>query len=163
MMKKRVIILLGVLLMFTMLVGLLSCNNNDTDPEDTTVTADQNGPATPTKVRTPVDQYVIVLPEGLFTFATDTVSSVASSVQRKAGSTLPKEEEYTTEPTADRYEIIVGNTVRAESQAALAKLDYNQYGVFVSEYKIVIVGWTDYTTRLAAIKFNELLSKHVVT
>ena len=51
------------------------------------------------------------------------------------------------------FEILVGNTAREETAEFLSTLNYNQYGFGVIGNKIVVTGWNETTTTLAADNF----------
>lgn len=60
-------------------------------------------------------------------------------------------------------EILVGETLQSASQASLAQMKPDEYGIFVNGNKICIVGRTRTTTVLAMEKFIELLEASKTT
>ena len=110
---------------------------------------------------TNVAAYVIVTPKDMTNWESDMVDSLSNGIEGKTEMALVREKENASENTDSRYEIIVGITDRPETQEALSKLNFNEYGIFVSKYKIVITGWTDYTARMAVIEFNNNISEYI--
>ena len=115
------------------------------------------GDVDPTKVA----DYVLITPQSMTGWESDMVDSLSSNIKSKTTLELTREKENASKNTDKRYEIIVGITDRPETQDALSKLDFNEYGIFVSKYKIVITGWTDYTARMAVIEFNNNISEYI--
>ena len=64
------------------------------------------------------------------------------------------------EPDPEKYEILIGNTNRPESQKALEGLKYNDYVVKIEGNKIVLNGYSSEAQQEAVDYFiNEVLSK----
>ena len=174
-MKKWIVLLCSLM---ALLLLLCACKRNDAGEEETSESVETEAPVAdetptegedeqPTVAYTPVKMtdFTLVYPKVLTTWGNDMLTNLTEALNAKAGGEIVAERDGRTkgEEAAARYEIIVGNTTRQESQDALAKLDYNEYGIFVSEKKIVIVGWTDYTCRLATEDFKSKLREYVVT
>ncbi|MBQ8850603.1 MAG: MBL fold metallo-hydrolase [Clostridia bacterium] len=161
-MKKKIFAILCASLALMMLFS--ACNNTTDDPEDSvtdTSTPDDTSGETEPVVEvepTKVSDYVMITPKNMTDWETDMANSLYSKVESKTGVKLEYEAENYTSETDERYEIVVGITGRAETTEALSKLSFNEYGIFVSDYKIVITGWTDYTARLAVLEFNNQIA-----
>ena len=63
---------------------------------------------------------------------------------------------------SSEFEILVGNTEREETAEFLSGLNYNQYGFGVIGNKIVIAGWNETTTTLAADNFIDYFNKIIL-
>ena len=165
-MRKKLIALLCGLLALLMLLAGCKDDAQGGEPTDSVSESEAESETEPDAneeevVPTKVADYVLITPKSMTDWETDMVNSIYSSIEKKTKVKLDYEEENYTEDTDTRYEIIVGITGRPETQAALSKLAYNEYGIFVSKYKIVIVGWTDYTSRMAVLEFNNNISDYI--
>ena len=60
------------------------------------------------------------------------------------------------------FEILVGNTEREETAEFLSGLNYNQYGFGVIGNKIVVAGWNETTTNLAANNFFDYFKANLI-
>ena len=63
---------------------------------------------------------------------------------------------------ASEFEILVGNTEREESAAFLSSIAYNEYGFGVIGNKIVVAGWNETTTNLAAENFIDYFKANAI-
>lgn len=104
-------------------------------------------------------KYTVIRPE-----VSDSVETSAAVLTRKTlnivfGISMPIGDDYATDaewPTvSERYEILVGETNRPESEAALADLGDQQFVIRVTGNKIVIVGCDSDHTLMAAEYFLE--------
>lgn len=162
-MKKKILAFLCATL--ALLLLLAGCKNYLADNGDSAtdgVTSDSETDPTPVVVEpTKVSDYVLITPRNMTDWETDMANSVYSKLESKANVRIEYEEDNYSEDTAERYEIIVGITSRQETADALKKLKFNEYGIFVTEHKIVVTGWTDYTARMAVIEFNNNIADFI--
>ncbi len=152
--------LLALILCLTCLLGVLaSCNDEPTDPVDTTPTAPTTND-TPTE---PVDttiyalhlaQYTIVYPKD----ASETVKTAATRLQSKITSYLTNGDTIaviTDDQTAKTgYEILIGETSRDASKAYYAEGTKAEFAVRNVDQTIVLAGYSDALTD-QAVKYFE--------
>ena len=162
----RKYVIIGVLIALAMLFVSCGEEKKPAGPAETVSTTvavdDETAPVTPPDAATvplseKIADFALVVPENPTAFQQQTAGSVIANLKNRAKAEVEDETDTYEPDTPERWEILVGNTSRSDTQAALAKLNYNQYGVFLSGHKVVIAGWTEYTTRLASIQFNTLL------
>ncbi len=63
---------------------------------------------------------------------------------------------------SDKHEILVGSTIREETAAFRSELTYNQYGFTVIGNKVVVCGWNETTTELAAANFLDFFKETAI-
>ena len=135
-------------------VGTGTEGTGSQDSESTENTEPGNETVAPTKVA----DYVMILPDNMTKFQTETANTLFSRLEKRTGAEIEYEEDNYNEDQPERYELVIGNVRRAAAAEALSKLALNEYGIFVSDYKITIIGWTDYTTRMALMYFEEMIT-----
>lgn len=62
---------------------------------------------------------------------------------------------------SDKHEILIGSTNRPETAEALAKVGAAEYCVEIIGNKIVVAGWNELTTKLAADEFEAILKRSI--
>ena len=82
------------------------------------------------------------------------LSSTLAAIFRLGSSTMT----YRNDETPTEYEIHVGYTDDPVSQSFLASLDGNEYGILVTENKVILTAHNDYALDLCVTRFKELLN-----
>lgn len=161
-MKK---ILALALLALMLLPCLTACTPGGTPP-DLTTTAPTGDTTPPTGtsageldlVENGTTKYTIVRSDNSTAQITETAKSLRKAIIDKYGLetlSITTDFESRNADPADRYqfEILVGNTNRDESIAALASIKYNDYIICVSGTRVVIAGHNDKATNAAVEYF----------
>ncbi|MBR6726088.1 MAG: hypothetical protein IKL81_03780 [Clostridia bacterium] len=93
----------------------------------------------------------------------DQMKAIRDSFKEKTGIRMDMDVDWVKigqEPDPEKYEILIGNTNRPESQKALEGLKYNDYVVKIEGNKIVLNGYSSEAQQEAVDYFiNEVLSK----
>lgn len=135
-MKKLIAL---VLVAVTLSMPLVSCNNgqnpSETGTDSQQTSSDTEAESTVSLITEEGDsEYLIIYPDSysLYTVATDLKSSIYSAYSVNI---WPKKD---TQADAGTYEILLGNTNRAESATLLSSLADDEYGIKMINGKIVI-------------------------
>lgn len=156
-MKKLTV--LAALLMA--LLCLVACGTDELPGSDTTTTPAQDEPAKLISiVENNATQYCVVRSDDLSNEAVDAVRLLRTTIIDKYGlSGMDISSDFVRPGTAEedipKYELLVGVTERAESIAALAEIDYNDFVIRVMGTRVVIAGHTDEKTVEAVNYFIE--------
>lgn len=158
---KRLIMLAALILA---LLCLVSCTGQNAPDDGTTPTDSSTQPVPSAPPLEIVDrcstEYHIVRPES----ASDTVVSAAKQLHsamlyQYELESMNIESDFIRPNTAAediyKYELLIGNTDRAETQAALAEIRYNDFIICVSGTRVVIAGHNDSKTVEAVNYFIE--------
>ena len=110
-----------------------------------------------------VSDYTVIYPKNYSEFAKGSVNTLTTRIKASTGEDLSTERDSRNAEDNDGVkEIIVGRADRQETKDFMSRLDYNEYGTLVTDDKIVITGWTDYTCRLAVEDFKNRIAENTV-
>ncbi len=140
--KKKRPLCRAVTLLLGILTLLLSACTGGNTPADTTGTQSATAPAPSATVRDLVGDYTIVYP----TRATDGETAAAMQLAKFFGGSERPKADYTADGTvpSGAREILIGNTNRASSKAAIAALGRDRdFTVAVYEGEVVIAAKSD--------------------
>ena len=149
--KKHPLFRAAALLLGVLMLLLTACTNGS-EPADTTGT--QPPPAPVGSVRDLVKDYTIVYP----TRATDGETAAAMQLAKLFGNSTRPKADYTADGSipSGAQEILIGNTNRASSQAAIAALGRDRdYTVAIYEGEVVIAAKSDTAIAEAVTYFIE--------
>lgn len=176
-MKKQTIRLTAILLaLFCLLAALTACGSGKPEapgtepgngtgtaatepatdrPEATETTAAVTDPPAPAPIRIVTNgksDYRLIYPADDRSITTLT-SAFLKLLNRSVGWLPGFYEDSYSPASADAYEILVGNTNRPESRAAMEGLPANGYRIQVTDRKVVLVGADNYALSLAISEF----------
>ncbi len=147
----------SVIIAFLLASVLISCNdtanNNVEDNVSSSLDLVKNGETA----------FTIIRPELYGNDANiDQMKAIRDSFKEKTGIRMNMDVDWVKigqEPDPEKYEILIGNTNRPESQKALEGLKYNDYVVKIEGNKIVLNGYSPEAQQEAVDYFiNEILS-----
>ena len=106
------------------------------------------------------NEYTVVYGSDLSTTATNEVKDFIKTLENQSGQEIYLQKVATDDAVEgeDDYEILVGNTNRAETAKALKKIKGYGYSITKIGKKIVIVGTTNFLTCLALDQFRQSLT-----
>ena len=118
-----------------------------TEPEATEPEAtepEETEPEVTEKILSLDARYVIIRPESCSNDVKDAAMALKNALSDAIGESISVKEDYLYgDSQPDQYEILIGQTNRDESLAAIAGLKYNDYTVAIAGDKLVITAYTD--------------------
>ena len=171
-MKKYLISILAVMLMFTMLCACGTEQGNEAETsvsEDTTVATTTESVAEATPIQIVADGkaiYNVIRDEDAETSAVvvSQARSVLTKIKNLTGVSPKLETDWVkrgSELDSTKYEILVGVTDYPETKEVMSSLGYGEWAIRVIGNKIVLFGFSDTTMSRAIARFNNLLEKNV--
>ena len=141
-MKKSVKFLCAILALLMMLPVFAACNFTADPPEQDTGEQTEEPRKDPITVNA---KYSVVSPEEGSVATAKLAEQLGAALTERLGESVEvKKDARNGNPTASsRYEILVGQTNRAESVSVLANIKYHDYSVTLEGNKLVINAYTD--------------------
>lgn len=144
-MKKKLIALLLAAAALSGTFALTACDGGEgegTDPEQTE--AETTAPAEELILaENKKSKFTIIIPDGVTADVYNAAKNAADAIESIGGAKIQLKRFSQVEADEKKYEILVGETGRPESEAASAALTAGSYSITQSGRKIVIVGSTE--------------------
>lgn len=153
------------LLSAIVLLALGACNKSTPDTSGTPNTEDTGEPAKAEILADDLNKYTIVIPETADIREIDAANLLKKAFAEKYGVDLTVKNDFETESDANNteYEILVGQTNRAQSKAFVRGLRTRDYGYTIANKKIVIAGTNGLNTQKAAKRFiDDIVNRQAV-
>lgn len=133
-----------------------SCGGGKTEEttggDVTTVTPEEENKVPDNYTSIDITKYVIMRADKSSEIVLDACSELRTAIEDNTGYDIKLKNDFTREETPiknDNFEILVGNTNRAETAEVLATIDGSQWAIRFAGNKIVIVGTSDSLTAIA--------------
>lgn len=159
-------ITLSIICAVMLIFSLCACNRGGNDTQTTTDTP-TDAPLPDTEILfSDLENYTIIRPENASSELISAIVDFNKTVQDlNGGKYLKIKDDFVKEGVASlqptEYEIIIGNTKRAETTEYKSTLRYFDYGFSVIDKKVVIFGFTDENIQLAMNLFVDTVKENI--